>query len=235
MCTVTFIPNKKGFTLTSSRDEKNYRPTLFPSWYSHKNSRLLYPKDEIANGSWIAASDSGRMACLLNGGFVNHNKNNLGYRKSRGLVLIESFDFAIPDFLENFNLQDIEPFTLLLIDSKNRLFNELVWDGSKKNIRKIDMSTHHIWSSATLYDEEIRTNRKSWFNQWMSSNSLANNEEIFDFHQFTHTDDDTNNILMNREDGTQTVSLSQYIFELNKAQFIYKDLITSSIFKELVY
>ncbi|MBK9018424.1 MAG: NRDE family protein [Saprospiraceae bacterium] len=33
---------------------------------------LIFPRDTAAGGTWIAASDTNRVACLLNGAFVKH-------------------------------------------------------------------------------------------------------------------------------------------------------------------
>lgn len=92
MCTVIYIPLNDGFVLTSSRDEKVHRPTLKPKAYLHKNNILVYPKDEIANVTWIAASNKNRIACLLNGAYQNHERKDY-YSKSRGQVLIDCFEY----------------------------------------------------------------------------------------------------------------------------------------------
>jgi len=72
MCTVTYIKTATGFLLTSTRDEQAVRPTLAPKKYSVNGIDLVYPKDELAGGTWIAANNSGRYACLLNGAYKKH-------------------------------------------------------------------------------------------------------------------------------------------------------------------
>jgi hypothetical protein len=52
MCTVTIIPNEKdNFVLTSNRDEAPSRVSLAPDFYNINNTTLLFPKDEISNGT----------------------------------------------------------------------------------------------------------------------------------------------------------------------------------------
>lgn len=116
MCTVTFVPTSTGFILTSNRDEKNYRPTLPPEIHVVNGKKLLFPKDEEAGGTWIATNNQHQTVCLLNGAFETHVKNP-PYRKSRGLILLESFGYdSFAEFAENVDLENIEPFTLLLIE-----------------------------------------------------------------------------------------------------------------------
>ena len=57
MCTVTFLPLKNdGFILTSNRDEQPNRITHPPLTVVEDETTLLFPKDEIAGGTWIGTS-----------------------------------------------------------------------------------------------------------------------------------------------------------------------------------
>lgn len=90
MCTVSYIPKKSagGFVLTSNRDEKVFRPTIPPLLYELGETKLGFPKDEKAGGSWIAANNNCRLCCLLNGAFVAHEKKP-HHTQSRGTILVE--------------------------------------------------------------------------------------------------------------------------------------------------
>ncbi len=232
MCTVTFIPLKNGFVLTSSRDEQNFRPTQKPQIYTYKECPILYPKDEIANGTWIAVSEKKKIACLLNGGIMPHVRKD-SYAKSRGIILLDSFVAkSHSDFMENVNLENIEPFTLLLIDYEADLnFLQLIWDGTNKHIEKIENSKNRIWSSVTLYSETDRTIRISWFDQWIDEHKTIEGKNILNFHSEKHTEDAVNNILMNRENFLQTVSITQIKVKENTETFDYYDLMDESITK----
>lgn len=74
MCTVTYIPTKNGFCFTSNRDEKASRETIQPTIYINNGMELIYPKDKVAGGTWVAADGKNRIACLLNGAFEGHKK-----------------------------------------------------------------------------------------------------------------------------------------------------------------
>jgi hypothetical protein len=228
MCTVTFVPTRNGFLLTSSRDEKKIRPTIYPKLYFVDGRKIYFPKDEVAGGTWIATDNKHRTVCLLNGAFENHVKLE-HYRKSRGLILLESFSFtSINDFVTQVNLQNIEPFTLLLLDTNPNLeLIELRWDGLKKYIKNLDVNLPHIWSSATLYNKTIRDKREEWFKKLLSSDEELTKVVLQQFHFSKKDDDLENDIIMKRENGLQTVSISQVIVENNSKEFRYFDIITN--------
>src|SRR6476661_1017772 len=134
MCTVSFVPiSESHFILTSNRDEGISRGLASaPEIIEKEKYRILCPVDPLASGTWIAASDYGDLICLLNSAFKKH-KQQPPYRKSRGLVVMDYFDFADPGkFVNEYDLSGIEPFTMVMVhhQPKTVLF-ELRWDGIK--------------------------------------------------------------------------------------------------------
>ena len=231
MCTVSYIPGKRegSFTLTSNRDEKLFRPTLAPQVYTFENRKLAFPKDEKAGGSWIAANNRGRVCCLLNGAFVAHEKKPV-YAQSRGNVLIEvAVSPKIPEhfFIEK-DLAEVEPFTIVSVEQhENNIshFSEFVWDGAQKYFRVLNPGKPYIWSSVTLYNKEQRNLRREWFSRFITEkNGSISPESIFDFHAGTHTVDHTINVVMEREGGLKTVSITQVIPENGEFRMDYFDL-----------
>lgn len=227
MCTVTYIPTPGGFVLTSSRDEKQVRPTLPPQEYRHGIRKLTYPKDEIAGGTWIATDHQGNIACLLNGAFENHVKQPC-YRKSRGLVLLESFEaHDAVDFWDATVLEGVEPFTLLLIRGiETEQLLECRWDGEQKHLREVDAKRTSIWSSATLYDRNARINREQWFAQWIAMHAAQEDRNIIGFHTTKHGNDQTRDVLMEREGGLRTVSVTQVARIGHYERMFYQDLVS---------
>jgi len=232
MCTVTYIPTASGFYLTSNRDEQSTRPTISPQKYTLKDQELIYPKDKKAGGSWIAVNNSGRAACLLNGAFEKHHPNG-NYSKSRGLILIESFSFpSIKNFSENVSLKNIEPFTMLLIQfslTSVHEFYELCWDGKNKFTTKISLNTPRIWSSVTLYDQEIINRRKQMFDVWLNKNFATEDKMIDDFHKSKHGLNASEGILMKGDGNLMTLSISQINLKHKQLRFNYHDLIQNRI------
>lgn len=229
MCTVTFYPNNNEYILTSSRDEVKYRPTLPPKRYNINNQEITFPKDEVAGGTWIATNNNTKTVCLLNGAFERHQRKE-SYSRSRGLILLESFSYpAFADFISNVNLNGVEPFTLLLVDAENTLeITELRWDESQKHVSKIDATQPHIWSSSTLYDKTTQEQRQKWFQLLLEKHERLNKDLLLKFHLSKHDEDAFNDIVMERANGLQTVSVSQIVMKKGKvATFDYHDLVAN--------
>ncbi len=227
MCTVSFLPKGgNDFILTSNRDEKDSREVaLHPKEYIHQHSRVIYPQDPRAKGTWVACADSGFCLCLLNGGFVYH-KSKPPYRVSRGVVLLDFFKFNnVNQFLVNYNFKNIEPFTLVIVEFKSSLnLYEVRWDGKQAHLSYKDSKLPHFWSSVTLYTPEDRQRRESWFEQWKGEHlNHATPELIQAFHK-TAGDGDLKTNLMMRKDETQTVSITQVVKSEGEVMMNYSDI-----------
>ena len=183
MCTVTIIPTQENnFILTSNRDEAINRKTLPPEFYEVNKTRMLFPKDAVAGGTWIGVSDKNTMICLLNGGFEIHERSS-SYRQSRGVVVK---DLLEADDLEKeilaYNYKGIEPFTIVAANwQSDLLLFELVWDGEQKHLRRLEKETH-IWSSSTLYNKSMKAMREKWFTAYENQNVLSS-DALLDFHK----------------------------------------------------
>ena len=236
MCTVTYIPSaqENSFLLTSNRDELDFRPTLPPDIYFYDDCKLVFPKDEKAGGSWIAINDKGNVNCLLNGGFIPHQKQE-HHTKSRGAVLLEFTRSALTAhaYFSQAMLNDVEPFTIVaLMHSEDVIKNitEFVWDGNDKHFRQADVNTPHIWSSVTLYDEEQRKTKREWFKRLYTEHKNAiTKEKIVDFHSGNHMNDNPRSMIIQRDGELKTVSISQVSFSNKKLQMDYHDLLHNSV------
>lgn len=208
MCTVTFLyKGDDQFILTSNRDEAPARKTVPPTIYNDLGIKMIYPKDVVAGGTWIGASEQKRIVCLLNGGFELH-KRKLPYRKSRGLVVKEFLAASdINLFCNTYNFDNIEPFTMILVDWNEGLhLIEIVWDGEEKHQRELPL-TSHIWSSSTLYTDEMKVKRKDWFEDFKMQADFSE-EAILNFHRTAGDGDITTDVMMNRV-FVRTVSITQ--------------------------
>src|SRR3954467_7532888 len=198
MCTVTFIPLKDTIILTSNRDEKYSRKqALPPQQFDFTGGTIIYPKDADAGGTWIAMNEDGNAAVLLNGAFVKHVPTP-PYKKSRGQVMLELIqtDRPVRSFVRA-DLVHIEPFTLVIIE--NRCLYECRWDGNQKYCKQLPVYRPHIWSSATLYTEDIVKKREQWFAKWLNNNPAPSQEDVIHFHLFGGENDKHNDLRMNRE------------------------------------
>ena len=231
MCTVSYIPktSEGSFVLTSNRDEKSFRPTVPPHIYEYGEIKVGFPKDKKGGGSWIAANSSGRLCCLLNGAFVAHEKKS-HYAQSRGNILVEVASSPLNpiEYYQQKKLTDVEPFTIVSIEMQETEiihFSEFIWDGTKKHFRALNPEEAKIWSSVTLYSEEHQNLRKQWFGGFLKKvNGSISPESILGFHSGTHTGNNTINVVMEREGGLKTVSITQVVPENGKYRMNYFDL-----------
>lgn len=231
MCTVTFIPVKDRIFFTSNRDEKVGRTdALAPAVYQFSSGRLLFPKDGDAGGTWIAAHENGNVIVFLNGGWKAHIPSP-PYRKSRGLILLDLADHHTPynSFLA-INLNNIEPFTAVIFD--NRHLFECRWDGQRKHITELNASLNYMWSSCTLYNDEVISKRNTWFEQWLEENPRPTQADILNFHQFTGDGDVQNDLMMNREGEMFTVSITSVELSPKSAKMEYLDLKRDQLISE---
>jgi len=208
MCTVTLIPlQNSDFILTSNRDESPNRSTLNPNIYSYNDVKLLYPKDKKAGGTWIGASSNKRVLCLLNGAFICHKRKE-SYRLSRGVVVKNLL--VCKDVIKtsaNYNFNDIEPFTLIIVDWNSALeFYELIWDGKEKHFSKLKKEPQ-IWSSSTLYNPKMKFERLNWFNTF-KSNTILDAKSVLNFHKSTENKNKDYGVIMDRQ-VVKTTSITQ--------------------------
>ena len=228
MCTVTIIPKENNdFVLTSNRDEAPSRISLAPDFYTTKQATLLYPKDKLSGGTWIGLSDKNRLICLLNGGFELHQRKAT-YRLSRGVVVK---DFLISDtittIMQLYNLDDIEPFTMVIVDWNAELkFYELIWDGSKKYISKLPLKPK-LWSSSTLYSQPMKIERKQWFDSYKKNHEL-NAKSLMQFHKTAGKNNDEYGVIMDR-DFVKTMSITQVEKTREDIKMTYENLSTNII------
>jgi len=217
MCTVSFVKKDNGeVVLTSNRDEKTHRATLPPQDYSIGAKKVAFPKDEIAGGTWIALGDDGTFCCLLNGAFEKHNSKG-NYRRSRGQIVLDVFRSpTVDDFINKIDLDNVEPFTLIIYQSATQKLNLLVWDEKEKHISDLDINEPHFWGSATLYTKEFTDVRRKQFFEHLKNDK----EEQSIFQKHSSTKEESGFVLNNR-DGIETVSVTQIILTELKGSMSY--------------
>ena len=224
MCTVTFIPlNNENFILTSNRDVGYSRQKAEPPMrYLDNGVELFYPKDGKAGGTWIGASSRRRALCILNGGFKNHSSVG-NYRASRGEVVIDLLkEVKIEKGIKGINLNNIEPFTLVIMDWQKELkLMELIWDGDRKHFNVLPLEMH-IWSSSTLFDKEMKKMRDKWFLEWQRGNKI-DQTSILEFHHIAGIGDSNVDVILRRE-KVGTVSITSLKKEDEHIDIIYEEL-----------
>lgn len=231
MCTLTYIPQGEGFILTSNRDEaKSRKVATFPKYKSIEGKSVLFPQDGDAFGSWIATSQN-RLVNLLNGAWENYT-HQPPYRQSRGIVLLDSYKYAdFKDFSLQYDFDNIAPFTIVCLDFKKDLIMYVLrWDGKERSIETLNPKEPHIFSSAPLYPEAIRKERKKLFTAFLQDNEYISASEMVNFHQFGGSENAP--IRLDEQHFVHTQSITSVVMQGNELSMTYHDLIQKSKIKE---
>ncbi len=233
MCTITFIPKSNNdFILTSNRDEAPGRETFPPEIYKEEDVQLLYPKDAVAGGTWIGVSDKKRIVCLMNGGFVAHQRKPF-YIKSRGLVVKDLLKTEnLKEEIEKYDFDGIEPFTAVLVEwtTEVQLF-QLVWDEIDYHFSEETLAPK-IWSSSPLYPENLKNKREQWFSAFLLETVKPSEEKLLQFHKTAGEGNLSSNLIMDRG-FIKTKSITQIFKKENSIEMRYEDLQTGKISKSV--
>jgi uncharacterized protein with NRDE domain len=228
MCTVSFVRTNGKTIITSNRDEQVVRLAIEPKEYTVNNKQLFFPKDPKAGGTWFVADKSGTVLVLLNGADEKHIQKST-YKKSRGIIVLDMISSDSPiDFWSEINLENIEPFTLVLF--QNEKLYQLRWNEIEKSKIELDISKYHIWSSSTLYPKEIREKRAQWFYDFLDSKPTFSEAILFDFHRNTENENTQNGLVINRNDKLKTLSITQVVVQNKEVTLSYSDLIQEEEF-----
>lgn len=230
MCTITLVPHPdsmNGFILTSNRDEAVSRMTLPPKKEVYRGKKLFFPKDEEAGGTWIGVSENLRCICLMNGAEKPHVRKP-EYRKSRGVVVKDFLaGNKLKELFSQYDLDDIEPFTMIIVDWHNGLaFYELLWNGKERKLTKLAMK-EHIWSSSPLYSKEMKASRLKWFKELKESEGFSP-ESLLDFHHHGGEGNKQFDLIIDRG-FLKTQSITQVYNSSKELKFWYKGLITKEV------
>jgi hypothetical protein len=230
MCTVSFVSNNDSIIITSNRDEKVIRAAIEPKNYLINSKKIFFPKDKKSGGTWFAIDENANVLVLLNGAHEKHVDTG-NYSKSRGLIVLELIGSKSPiESWKTIDLNKIEPFTLVLF--QEQLLYQLRWNGKEKETIKLDNKQNYIWSSSTLYSEEIREKRAAWFTAFLDTKPDVNENELFNFHQYTEADNSEHGLVINRNDILKTLSITQTVIKKNKVEMLHHDLINKRHFSD---
>lgn len=202
MCSLTYLPNPKGFIVTQNRDESPLRGT--PVFPFRNEEGYTFPKDPDGDGSWMM-TDGKTVVCVLNGGFEPHERVP-PYRHSRGLlpkVILDRDDQSLtPE-----DAQGLEPFSVFIFSSDR--VSRYTWDAEMLYHESFSPSLPHIFQSAPLYSPAMQSMRTLWFEAWLEENE-SRPEPILDFHFNGGDGSGETNICMYRP-GVQTTAITQVV------------------------
>ena len=196
-----------------------------PIWHSRSGMRMLYPKDPAGGGTWYATTGS-RTACLLNGGYGRH-KRVLPYRLSRGLILLDSIAYEdLQAFADQYDLSNIEPFTLIFIDhAAQTSVQHIKWDGAKAHFANHDPAQPHIWHSPTLYTDDVSHIRTAEFEDALRADGESVGYDTLQSYHLSHRYEEESRLAADfRTDQVKTVSFTSIERQNQTATLRYYDV-----------
>lgn len=233
MCTVTFIPKSDSeFILTSNRDEAPGRETFPPKTYHEHGVDILYPRDAVAGGTWIGASEKNRAVTLMNGGFVAHIRKPF-YGRSRGLIVKDLLTVEnIERYSKKYDFSEIEPFTAIIVDFEEHLkLFQMVWTGDELVLDTLPLKSK-IWSSSPLYPPELAQKRETWFTDFLIAQKNESSD-ILHFHRTAGEGNPISNLVMDRK-FVKTKSTTQILKLEGKISMEYHDFETEKEYKSVL-
>lgn len=186
MCIITYLPlDENSYLLGVSREESTSRNKVnFPVSRVFNERLIVYPEDAASQGSWMAGTNESLSICLMNGAFVPYTRFQ-NPAKSRGLVLLEAAECINPvEFMLNYDLQNIEPFTILFIENQSPAhITEFRWDGKSKFVYDYNPVKSYIWSSVMLHDPDEQKELKHKFSEWLENKVSFDRHGLMEFHK----------------------------------------------------
>src|SRR5215831_1254646 len=153
MCTVSFVPNARGFYLAMNRDEKRSRAAaVAPAIIDLGNCRAVFPR-EPTGGTWISANDAGTCLALINWHRIDREPRRDVI--SRGQVVRELAGKSTPDEIADgvmkLPLRKLRPFRLIAILPSEKTLTEWRWNLEWLTMRNHKWQRQHWFSSG--FDE----------------------------------------------------------------------------------
>lgn len=218
MCTVSFIPNRRGFNLAMNRDEKRSRATaLPPAIVDLAEYRAIFPR-EPDGGTWIAVNDVGVCLALIN--WHRIEREPADRILSRGHIVSElagkSDSDDIANGLSELRLKEMRPFRLIAIVSKQRAVIEWRWNLARLSKRKHPWSPRHWFSSG--FDERKAESVRRRICKKRSSDGI---DQLRELHRSHAPERGPFSICMHRNDAA-TVSYTEVAVENRKVTMRYK-------------
>jgi hypothetical protein len=221
MCTVTFIPRRKGYCLGMNRDEKCTRAKgLPPELRNCEGRQVIYPS-EPGGGTWIALNDKGVAFALINWYSVTAKaKANI---VSRGAIipsLSAADSLVLADTgLVGLPLDRINPFRLIGVFPACQRIMEWRWD-SNRLIRKHHRWRVQQWISSGFDEPTAQRVRSKAFRQAQAQKSMGTIGWLRRLHRSHSPQRGPFSTCMHRDDAA-TVSYTELCLFGNRARICH--------------
>lgn len=221
MCTVTFLPRRRGYLLGMNRDEKLTRLIANPPGLFSVGSRQALFPTEPGGGTWIGVNDAGVTFALINWYAIKEKVT--GDAISRGEVVRRLLATATAteaaDSFGSLPLRTTNPFRVIGVFPSSGVFLEWRWNLS-------DLSCHrHDWKPGTWissgYDElGAQRTRGAAFQKALSASTAGRRDWLRRLHRSHGEECGPYSHCMHRPDAA-TVSYTEVQVATQKAILRY--------------
>jgi hypothetical protein len=222
MCTVSFLPNARGFYLAMNRDEKRHRfKGLAPAVVELERRRAVFPS-EPTGGTWISANEAGVCLALINWHRIEREpKNDVVSRGEivRGLAGKSTAD-EIQHGITRLPLCKLRPFRLITIVPAKRQVIEWRWNLERLAIRDHEWRRQH-WFSSGFNEERAELERHRVCEAAHNRQSAGSLNWLRQLHRSHAPERGPFSICMHRPDAT-TVSYTEVAVSRRRATMRYK-------------
>lgn len=221
MCTVTFLPRRRGYALAMNRDEKLTRVKGLPPSEKTVRGRTVICPSEPGGGTWIALNDSGITFALIN--WYSITAQVKGEAASRGKV-VNAVSAAVTlgradDALAELPLNKISPFRLIGVFPDPNGIAEWRWD-LKRLVRKNHPWEAQQWISSGFDEPKAQRIRSETFQRALKQKSAGSLDWLRRLHRSHSPQSGPFSTCMHRTDAA-TVSYSEVSVSPNGALLGY--------------
>ncbi len=153
---------------------------------------------------------------------------------SRGKVFLQVIANPKPvRYFDRSDLFSVQPFTIVMMEQGN--LYECRWDGEEKFFRQLRNSRPHIWSSATLYSQQVMQQRERQFASFLNGTPHPTQDEILHFHQSRDDSGRGVDIFLQDHGSFRTVSIASILLVHDRASMRYLDLTNQENCDETIF
>ena len=211
MCTVTFLPRKRGYALAMNRDEKLSRMAGLPPAKKIVNGCTLLAPSEPGGGTWVGINQSGISFALINWYAITARVRS--QLLSRGQVVMATGTASSPkiaaNLLAQLPLKHINPFRLVGVFPSSQEIIQWQWD-LKELVRKDHGWQAQQWISSGFDEREAQRVRGENFQQALKQKSTGTLDWLRRLHCSHSPDAGPFSTCMHRGDAA-TVSYTELV------------------------
>ncbi len=223
MCTISFIPKRRGYTLAMNRDENINRVSGVPPALRVLNGVQVLCPSEPGGGTWIAVNETGATFALVNWYSVTPRVRTRAVSRGEivaGVAALPSGE-AVTTAFKTAPLQRVNPFRLMAVFPERREVVEWCWNLSRLVCRRKTWEAQQ-WISSGFDEPTAQNVRSQTFRRARRQRTARSVEWLRRLHRSHSPHTGAFSICMHRSDA-KTVSYTEVRVSSHAAKMYYYD------------